>query len=199
MIRPGVEVQTKRILEATLELLATHPVEDLTASKVAQEAGTSRATFYRCFKSIQEVIESLYADFSASIIERLTGQLGEEADERWLGGVVRRVVMDAHQMGPALVSLYREELRPDSIGGRYARDRVQRQVELLQQWWARSEEAPLEDEVFVLIVNLLQMSGLRAATLEEREVDGVIASSIFAIEAMIAHHRTGRPTPSPVS
>lgn len=198
MIRPGVEVQRARILAATLGLLASHPVEDLTASTVAKAAGASRATFYRCFGSIQEVVEAIYADFSGGIIERLTAQLAQDPGPEWLEGVVRRVVGDAHEMGPALVSLYREELRPDSIGGRYARDRVQRQVELLEQWWARSSEAPLEPEVLVLIVNLLQMAGMRAAILDEDGVERVIASSLFAIEAMIAHHRAGRPTPAPI-
>ncbi len=200
MSRPGIEIQTQRIIQATLELLATRPVEDLTAQLVAKTAGASRATFYRCFPSIQAVIEAIYSDFSSRIIARLQQQLEQSHEtSNWLEAVVRQVVFDAHHMGPALVSLYREELRPDSIGGRYARDRVQRQVELLATWWRNtSERPPQNDELFVLIVNLLQHAGLRASTLGNEELEPIIGSNTFALRALIAYHRADAPALEPV-
>lgn len=72
------EQTVRRILEATLALLAREGVEALTTNKVAQEAGLSVASLYRFFPNKQAVIYAAYGEW----IEELSTRV-DAAVDRW--------------------------------------------------------------------------------------------------------------------
>jgi AcrR family transcriptional regulator len=72
------EQTVRRILEATLVLLAQEGVEALTTNKVAQEAGLSVASLYRFFPNKQAVIYAAYGEW----IEELASRV-DAAVDRW--------------------------------------------------------------------------------------------------------------------
>ena len=60
-----------------------------------------------------------YAEFEDRVATRLNDHLArpEPADEidAWIDALVDRVLRDAQELGPALLDLFREELRPESV------------------------------------------------------------------------------------
>ena len=67
--RKGGETR-RRLLDATLELIATEDSHKLTASRIARAAGLASQSFYLYFKDIDEILlvlaEEASADFANS-------------------------------------------------------------------------------------------------------------------------------------
>lgn len=69
----GTRTRT-RLIEATVEMLGTHGLRDLTVADVAKAAGTSPATFYVYFSSVAETVLAALAqvdDKPAELVELL--------------------------------------------------------------------------------------------------------------------------------
>ncbi len=57
----------KRIKTALAELLGAEPFESLTVTKVCENAGITRASFYKYFKNTADVLQDIKNDFFAGI------------------------------------------------------------------------------------------------------------------------------------
>ena len=199
--RPGIEVQRGRVVQALRTLVADRGVENITAEALARAAGVSRATFYRCFSSLDEVVEVLYDDFERHVDGRLerflpAGSLSGD----WLDGLIDQVLDDAMEMGPLLHALYREELRPGSRAADRQRRRVARQIESIARWWESATRIPASLPLVEAIILLLQASGLRlAGTQDEKDRQNHHQAVRFMIEATIARFaaEAGAEAPTP--
>lgn len=65
----------RRILDATLSLLAREGIEGLTTNHIAGEAGLSVASLYRFFPNKQAVIYAAYGEWIEELSERIAAQV----------------------------------------------------------------------------------------------------------------------------
>ena len=73
---PRAMLTRRRLLEATVELLDTSSVRDISVVEIARRAGTSPATFYQYFKDVGEATLRLAeeaADEVPTVVELITG------------------------------------------------------------------------------------------------------------------------------
>ena len=189
--RPGIAVQRGRIQDALRELLETKSVDDITIDTLAKRAGMSRATFYRCYASVEEVMMILYDDFERRVRDRLiinlprTDEIGE-----WIGDLVDQVLRDAMDMGPLLRALFREELRPGSRAAERQRVRVSMQNEMLSRWWEATVRLPAYDGMIDAFILLLQAAGLRVASeRDEKEFERLRGGVTFLICCAVERYR----------
>lgn len=190
--RPGVAVQRERIKEALRELLGTKSVDELAVDTLAKHAGMSRATFYRCFSSVEEVMMILYDDFEERARERLLISL-PQADVlgEWIDQLVEMVLRDAIEMGPLLRALFREELRPGSAAAERQRLRIDRQIELISRWWEETLHLPVSEGIIHAFILLLQAGGLHvAAEASEQELEKLRAGIGVVIRATIERYQS---------
>ncbi|MGE0707720.1 MAG: TetR/AcrR family transcriptional regulator [Planctomycetota bacterium] len=157
--RPGVEAQRRAVLEATWRVLGRQHLEDTRVEDVLREAGVSRQTFYRCFKSLDEAFAGVHEAVGAFLQEALQQALaGGAAPEAWLDQVIGAIVDAAVAAGPALAAIEREETRPGSpFYGARAR-RQEALAGLLQGWFQARyglEASPWRARAALMAVNQL--------------------------------------------
>ena len=194
--RPGIAVQRERIQDALRELLSTKSVDDITIDTLAKRAGMSRATFYRCYGSVEEVMMVLYDDFERRVRDRLiinlprTDEVGE-----WIDDLVEHVLRDAMEMGPLLRALYREELRPGSAAAERQTSRVNMQTEMIARWWEATVRLPAYDGLIDAFILLLQAAGLRVAgDRDEKEFQRLRGGISFLICCAVDRYRADPST-----
>ena len=187
--RPGIAVQRQRILDAARTLLAQTEISDLKANHIAQQADVSRATFYRCFSSVDEVVETLYLEFLEFVIQRLNDQLSvATTSEQWLAILVNDVIEHAIHTGPQLLTLHREELRSNSPSQVHLEQRVERQVEVISRFW-QEKHGSVDKRLVRMCVLILQVCGLYAANAPQYREDMIFAAR-YTIEAMILRYQS---------
>ena len=132
----------KRILDATLTLLAREGVEGLTTNRVADEAGLSVASLYRFFPNKQAVIYAAYAEWIEelsvriiAVVDAWRGRLSVEP-QRWpeaadaladVLGESRRGARAEYELLRAMFS--HRELR--ALDENHTRDLAERVAELM--------------------------------------------------------------------
>lgn len=190
-VRPGIAVQRVKIQQSLRELLAAHSADELTVDVIANHAGISRATFYRCFSSVDEVLMLLYDEFEQRVRERLlvnlprTNEIGD-----WIDELVDVVLRDAMEMGPLLRALFREELRPGSAASERQRARVAMQQEMISRWWEATVRIPAYDGLIDAFILMLQAAGLRVAgERDEKEFERLKSGITFLICCSIERYR----------
>ncbi len=190
-VRPGVPVQRMKIQQALRDLLSECGADELTIDAIASRAGISRATFYRCFSSVDEVLMLLYDDFEQRVRERLlvnlprTDEIGD-----WIGELVELVLRDAMEMGPLLRALFREELRPGSAAGERQRARIAMQTEMISRWWEATVRIPAYEGLIDSFILLLQSAGLRVADMrDEQELQRLKSGITFLICCSVERYR----------
>ncbi len=191
-VRPGVPVQRKKIQQALRDLLAEHSADELTIDVIASRTGISRATFYRCYSSVDEVLMLLYDDFEQRVRERLLVNLprGDEIGD-WVGELVDIALRDAMEMGPLLRALFREELRPGSAASERQRLRVAMQTEMISRWWEAAVRIPAYEGLIDCFILLLQTAGLRvAAARDDKELERLKSGITFLICCAVERYRT---------
>ena len=190
-IRPGIAVHRVHIQEALRELLISHSVDRISVELLATRAGISRATFYRCYASVDEVLLVLYDDFERRVRDRLiinlprTNEIGD-----WIEDLVDHVLRDALEMGPLLRALFREELRPGSPAAERQVTRVNMQAEMISRWWEATVRLPAYDGMIEAFILLLQSAGLRiAAAQDEKELERLKGGITFLICCAVERYR----------
>lgn len=164
VLGPRARARKRRILNAAQSLFARQGLERTTVEDLLQEAGVARATFYRAFSNMDEVVAALYDEYSDHVIHRLQRSLEQEgATGDWLLRVVDDALEDAQRQGPILGAIFREELRPESVLSRFESGRVHRQVELIGEWWHKSTGAPGDKELITCLVLMLQNLTVRVS------------------------------------
>lgn len=189
--RPGVPEQRRRLLAAARVLMAARGAGDVSVTDLVQQAGVSRATFYRCFTGVDAVVEALYREFFDLTQERLERNLRPGVPvESSLRGVVGEVLGDAVTFGPYLRALFREEIRADSPFGAAQDSRVEVQVRYICGWWESWAPVPADSGLVRAIVLLLQASGLFLARTDvtDAERTSMEDSVVFMIEATIGRY-----------
>ena len=63
----------ERLKEALLRLLARRDILDVTVSRLCQEAGVNRSTFYSHYDSIGDLMEEMEQEIGANLIGRFRG------------------------------------------------------------------------------------------------------------------------------
>ena len=63
----------ERLKEALLRLLARRDILDVTVSRLCQEAGVNRSTFYSHYDSIGDLMEELEQEIGANLMRRFRG------------------------------------------------------------------------------------------------------------------------------
>jgi len=190
-IRPGIAIQRERIQAALRELLVKHGIDAITVEMLAKHAGISRATFYRCYPSVDQVVMVLYDAFEQRVRERLLVNLPrtDEINE-WIEELVELVLRDAFEMGPILRALFREELRPGSPASERQTARVASQAEMISRWWEATVGLPAHDGVIEAFILLLQSAGLRVAgAQDEKELARLKGGIAFVLCAAVDRYR----------
>lgn len=136
-VRPGVEVQRRRVLEAAWRVLGRIGLERARVEDVLAESGVSRQTFYRCFAGLDDVFRAVRAEVEGVVlgeVARALTAVDGESPVPWLRAALDAVFGAAVAAGPALATIEREEARPGSPfeGARAARQ--DRLVDLVLAW-----------------------------------------------------------------
>lgn len=71
------------IQEALISLLRIKSINDVSVTELVQKAGVSRSAFYRNFRSIEEVLQSIVFDSFADLTEKLKMFKGKKTDAFW--------------------------------------------------------------------------------------------------------------------
>lgn len=71
-IHPSVKVYQNYIVKAFLSLLKDEKAENITITKICEQADVSRRTFYRHFENKEAIIECYAAQLMASLADTLT-------------------------------------------------------------------------------------------------------------------------------
>ena len=77
------EAVSALIKKAFIELMNKKYYMDITVTDVVNEAGVARASFYRNFKSTNDILESLVDDITADIEETLLPVFSSDDEESW--------------------------------------------------------------------------------------------------------------------
>ncbi|MEM9176042.1 MAG: TetR/AcrR family transcriptional regulator [Myxococcota bacterium] len=191
-IRPGIAVHRAHIQEALQELLITKGVDAISVEELAKKAGISRATFYRCYASVDEVLMVLYDQFERRVKDRLIINLPRKQEiGDWIEDLVDHVLRDAIEMGPLLRALYREELRPSSPAAERQITRVNMQAEMISRWWEATVQIPAYEGMVEAFILLLQAAGLRVAgSQDEKELERLRGGITFLICCAVERYRT---------
>ena len=163
---PRAQARHDRILDAARRVFVRQSVDDTTVDDIAQEAGLSRATFYRAFTGVEAVIQELYTAYTQHVLGRLARTLPsgpEEDPEEWLDRVVAGMIEDVHAQGPLLRVLFREELRPGSDAARFHVERIENQIVQISQWWITATGMPADATIIHCLVLLFQAVTLHVA------------------------------------
>ncbi len=168
-------------------------MEAIHATMLSDEAGISRATFYRAYPSVEAVLDAYYERFA----ERVTGRLlmflnRNERGSGWLSEVVDAVVEDAASARHVLVAMFREELRPGSAARRARQQRIDAQVRMIAEWWQRMTETPADEDIIRAFALLLQVVGLHVALhpeLEAHHREDIKRACSFIINSTIDAYR----------
>ena len=67
--RPGLEVQSQKIVQAAKELYAHKGIEGVPVEEILKAAGVSRDTFYRCFKDKEALLTAIHSEAVTVYIE----------------------------------------------------------------------------------------------------------------------------------
>jgi hypothetical protein len=97
---------------------------------------------------------------------------------------------DAVEMGPYLVALHREELRPGSPARHAQQQRMDAQIEQICDWWESWAKGPADRDLVRAIVLLPQAAGisLARANVTADEKARLEDAVMFMIEATIARY-----------
>jgi AcrR family transcriptional regulator len=105
-----------RVLEAAGNVFAAKGIEGTRIDDILEAANISRRTFYKYFRSKEEVLSGLFGVMSALVLEALAG--GNVTDDHHPLAAVRRTLdsyLDFHaNAGPLLRLLTVEAMRPES-------------------------------------------------------------------------------------
>ncbi len=153
------------------ERLKVHSADAITTEMLAEDAGVSRATFYRCYPGgTHGVLMALYDAFDQRARERLQVDLPRARElGDWLDEIVETVLRDALEMGPVLRALYREELRQGSDAEERHARRLEEQSNTIERWWEAAVRVPAHEGVVEACLLLLQGAALRVAHGQEEE------------------------------
>jgi AcrR family transcriptional regulator len=110
------ESQRSRLLEALIDLVATHGYARTTVGGIAAKAGVSRTTFYELFDSKEAIFRAAYDDVTSRMIDYIVGAIGRAGDdppERLAAGIeayfawaaahpaaARTFILEVHTAGP---------------------------------------------------------------------------------------------------
>ncbi len=191
-LSPRARARRDNIMAAARRLFARQGIEQTTVDALVAEAGISRATFYRVFHSLSEVVEALYAEYEERVLERLNRDLSgtvtlSDAD---LTGLVAGVLADARAQGPVVRAMFREELRPGSPSEPFQGRRVQAQLVRVRRWWEAATGSPADDDLILCLILLLQSLGL---IVSGRRTDPATMAryrdaAVFVLRAVIDAH-----------
>ena len=106
-LRKGSKEKVSAIFEATELLLASHPIDDITTSMIAREAGITRTSLYHFFPSKVDVLEAMTERYQTDLNERVMSffETGRRDDYRaaWTG--VASVYRDFFNTNPIAAKL----------------------------------------------------------------------------------------------
>ncbi len=189
------QARRRRILDAARRLFVRQGIERSTVDDLLTEAGIARATFYRAFSGLEEVLEALYTEYELHVLSRLATQLEglESADETALEAIIDSVLEQQHERAPLLRVMFREELRPGA-GELWQRRRIAGQQKLIHTWWEQRTGIAADDDLILCLILLLQSVGLmmtsRARAKRMRRALLFVFSSVVSAY-LEAHGQTG--------
>lgn len=73
----------QQIQDAVMALIAEKPYMDITVTDIVSRAGVARASFYRNYNSILDVIDAISYEMSAELIEDLSPILHRSGERQW--------------------------------------------------------------------------------------------------------------------
>jgi len=191
----------RRLLDATYELLESHPIRDVRVVEVARRVGTSPATFYQYFRDVDEAVLVLADELAAEIIP-----IAAVLDEPWngKGGLesARALVdkyfrfWDAHRAVMRVRNLAADEgdprfreVRNRTLG--QVTDRIARNVDENQKAGRISSDITPYSAAAAMVSMLERMASYHF----DLEPRGVTRADLVETTARILHHTvTGRKT-----
>ncbi len=154
----------------------------------------SRGTFYRCFDSLESVLDEIYGLWHAELTGAVARVLEMYDDPRQM--IVSRLddaLSMAVEVGPVLRTLYREEMRPGSpfFGAQQARQRAQ--AEMVVVWWRKrygNDIDPVAVQVLIMSVLKIAVHVCDSGNLQPGELDTIKTAAramcLGALESVIS-------------
>ncbi len=189
MQRPGGRSARVRsaVHEAVLDLLETHPWEEMSVPLIAERSGVHQATIYRRWGTMSSLLNDV-------LIERLTtaGAMPDTGSLR--GDLLHYTAQVAESLEDGAIPLILRatvmEIRPGEprqTSPVFLEREHQLQV-MLDRAAARDEPVPTVEEVLELLVAPLYFRALFTQPMPAREVDRLVDRLLY----LVAHRPTGR-------
>jgi len=191
---PRALKRRQRILQAAAALFARQGVEVSTVDELVEEAGISRATFYRAFSGLEEVIAALYEEYEQRVIRELEAALARmDAGPEGLDQVADALLAQMRDRGPIVRAMHREELRPGSASAPLQGRRIQGQVRVIAAWWEQRTGLPPDDDLILALILMLQSFGLIVAgqDVSPEDFEGHRRAVRFVFRAVVDAYRRG--------
>ncbi|WP_317494177.1 helix-turn-helix domain-containing protein [Haloechinothrix sp. LS1_15] len=110
-LRPANAIDEEHILDATYELLLAIGMRRMTMAEIARAAGVSRATLYRRWKSVREVVAALMTREWSTLVSQVFQEQAATGRDRLVEGIVR--IVRATRTHPVMRKIV--ELDPDFL------------------------------------------------------------------------------------
>ena len=73
----------REIMDAFMKLMAEKMYMEITVTDIINKAGVARASFYRNFNSISDIIEAIADEFSEDLVEAILPNLSGTDERKW--------------------------------------------------------------------------------------------------------------------
>ena len=153
------------ILEATAGVLNQHGTADVPVEEILQAAGVSRATFYKHFRTKDQLLEGLYEQLALALLDAMRSATAAQDDPVARVRAAVRAYLDFHASETGLLRAM-QPLALDSSSGLWAqRQRLHRElVEVFQAQLVQAGRPRVEPVLLRGLVTAIE--GISVAALE---------------------------------
>ena len=115
LLTPGRQATRARILSGASEVLVELGVRDTAVRDILERASVARRTFYQYFRSIDQVLDTLYEQALTELFQQVSAALAASEDPRDKIVSFIEAYLDFQEAGGALLILLQAEaVRPES-------------------------------------------------------------------------------------
>ena len=107
-----------RIVRGAAEIFNTKGISDVVVADVLVASGVSRRTFYKHFRSAEDVLRAVYEELTEELVDAVLGTLLDEPDPlRKVLGAADAYLTHVVEHGELIIALHAEAIRPGSALG----------------------------------------------------------------------------------
>lgn len=201
MVHVPAAERREQIIQAAVEVIATHGVDGATTRKIAEAAGAALATFHYIFPTKDDLFQAIYDRQLAKLTETSFHIRHQAGLDRTAASVLRQII-DLWTSDPAIAhaeeELYLWSIRQDrNLGIKICEVHKEAVVKALEHGLREEDDPRMVDLVANLMIAI--GDGTLLTWLSYRDKDRLMTDVDFACEALEVFIATRRIAAAPVA